>query len=75
VSCKGEGTWAAFGAAIVERLSVPKCWEEVPTAALSAPAARPPNCLFKHRMLAMHGLDVMPDWRVALAEYLSEAKP
>jgi dTDP-4-dehydrorhamnose reductase len=72
VSCKGEATWAAFARYVAERLGVAPRWEEVPTAALRAPAARPPNCLFRHRMLGLRGLDIMPEWRVALDEYLAE---
>jgi dTDP-4-dehydrorhamnose reductase len=72
VSCKGATTWAELAARMAARLGVPRCWEEVPTAALQSPAARPPNCLFRHRMLALRGVDVMPDWTVALDEYLAE---
>jgi dTDP-4-dehydrorhamnose reductase len=72
VSCKGAGTWAEFARVVADRLRVAPTWQEVPTAQLAAPAARPPNCLFKHRMLALRGLDVMPDWRDALGEYLEE---
>jgi dTDP-4-dehydrorhamnose reductase len=74
VSCKGAATWAEFARHVAERLGVAPNWEEVPTAALAAPAARPPNCLFDHRALAVAGLDVMPDWRAALDEYLKEAR-
>jgi dTDP-4-dehydrorhamnose reductase len=72
VSCGGETTWAGFARVLAERLSAPMRWEEVPTAQLAAPAARPPNCLFRRRMLQLRGLDVMPDWRAALDEYLVE---
>jgi len=74
VSCKGAATWAEFARHVAERLDVAPNWEEVPTAALAAPAARPPNCLFAHLALAERGLDVMPDWRAALDEYLKEAR-
>jgi dTDP-4-dehydrorhamnose reductase len=72
VSCKGAATWAEFARHIADRLQRPRAWEEVATATLAAPAARPPNCLFQHRMLALRGLDVLPDWRAALDEYLAE---
>jgi dTDP-4-dehydrorhamnose reductase len=72
VSCHGETTWAGFARALAQRLGVEPSWSEVPTAALAAPAPRPPNCLFRHRMLALRGIDVMPDWRLALDEYLAE---
>jgi dTDP-4-dehydrorhamnose reductase len=72
VSCKGSTTWAGFATRLAERMGVAPCWEEVEVDALSAPAARPANCLFDHRMLALRGLDLMPDWTVALDAYLDE---
>lgn len=72
VSCRGETTWAGFARALAERLSVTPRWQEVPSSALGAPAARPPNCLFRHRLLELHGIDRMPDWTQALDEYLAE---
>jgi dTDP-4-dehydrorhamnose reductase len=72
VSCKGEATWASFTRRLAEHLGAQPNWREVPTAELQAPAARPPNCLFRHRMLELRGLDVMPDWRAAQDEYLAE---
>ncbi len=74
VSCKGAATWAEFAAHVAGKLGVPRCWQEVPTAALAAPAARPPNCLFRHRMLELRGVDVMPDWFLAADEYLGEGR-
>jgi dTDP-4-dehydrorhamnose reductase len=73
-SCHGEATWAVFARRLCERLGIAASFEEVPTDALKAPAARPRSCLFEHRMLAMRGLDVMPIWQVALDEYLEEEK-
>jgi dTDP-4-dehydrorhamnose reductase len=74
VSCKGAATWAEFARQVAQKLGVDRCWEEVPTSSLKAPAARPPNCLFRHRMLALRGVDVMPDWQTALDEYLEEQR-
>ncbi len=72
VSSKGAATWAEFARFVADRLKVAPNWQEVTTAQLAAAAARPANCLFRHRMLALRGLDVMPDWRDALGEYLEE---
>jgi dTDP-4-dehydrorhamnose reductase len=72
VSCKGEATWAAFTARLAERLGQPQRWQVVRSDELAAPAKRPPNCLFRHRMLGLHGLDCMPDWEAAQDEYLAE---
>ncbi len=74
VSCKGETTWAGFAARLAERLGVSPRWQVVRSAELEAPAARPPNCVFRHRMLQLRGLDVMPEWQAAQDEYLAEEK-
>ncbi len=73
VSCAGETTWAGFARVLAERLGLPQSWAEIPTRELQATAARPPNCVFQHRMLALHGFGPMPTWQVALDEYLAEA--
>lgn len=70
VSCAGETNWAGFARFVAERLGVKPNWTEVPSRELGTPAARPPNCLFERRMLALRGLDVMPDWRDACDQYL-----
>jgi dTDP-4-dehydrorhamnose reductase len=72
VSCKGETTWAGFTERLAQKLGVEKRWQVVRSDELQAPAARPPNCLFRHRLLALRGLDVMPDWESAQDEYLKE---
>jgi dTDP-4-dehydrorhamnose reductase len=72
VSCKGEATWAAFTARLAERLGVAPRWKVVRSDELGAPARRPPNCLFRHRMLELRGLDCMPSWEQAQDDYLAE---
>jgi dTDP-4-dehydrorhamnose reductase len=72
VSCKGETTWAGFAARLANRLGQPTRWRVVGSDALAAPARRPPNCLFRHRMLALRSIDCMPEWEAAQDEYLSE---
>jgi dTDP-4-dehydrorhamnose reductase len=72
VSCKGETTWAGFTERLAARLAQPARWTVVGTAELKAPAARPPNCLFQQRMLALRGLDLMPTWEAAQDSYLEE---
>jgi len=75
VSCKGEATWADFTARLAEKLGLPRTWEVVSSDALAAPARRPPNCLFQHRMLGLRGLDILPTWEQAQDHYLqAEAK-
>lgn len=72
VSCKGEATWASFAERLALKLGAAKRWRVVRTDELGAAAARPVNCLFRHRMLALHGLDRMPTWQDAQDEYLAE---
>ena len=72
VSCKGETTWAGFSARLAEKLGVAPAWQVVRSDELGAPARRPPNCLFRHRMLELRGLDRMPSWQAAQDEYLAE---
>jgi len=72
VSCKGETTWAGFTERLAERLQQPPRWQVVRSDELAAPARRPPNCLFRHRMLGLRGLDRMPTWQAAQDEYLAE---
>jgi len=74
VSCGGETTWAGFTHALCERLAVPATFVEVDSAALSTPAARPPNCVFAHWMLKVKGLPSLPSWQDALDEYVDELK-
>jgi dTDP-4-dehydrorhamnose reductase len=72
VSSSGETNWAEVARFLAAELGVARCWEEVDTAALAAPAARPENCLFRHRALEQYGVDVMPDWKSGLREFLVE---
>jgi dTDP-4-dehydrorhamnose reductase len=72
VSCKGETTWAGFAERLARRLGVEPRWQVVRSDELAAPARRPPNCLFEHRMLALRGLDRLPTWEEAQDQYLAE---
>jgi dTDP-4-dehydrorhamnose reductase len=74
VSCGGDTTWAGFARRVAERLGVTPAWQEVTTAALAAPARRPPNCLFNPRLLRLRGLHAMPEWSAAQDEYLAECE-
>jgi dTDP-4-dehydrorhamnose reductase len=72
LSCSGETTWAGFTRRLIECLRLAASFSEVPTAALAAPAARPPNCLFEHRMLRLHGLYSMPSWQEAQDAFVAD---
>ena len=73
-TCQGATTWHGCAVRMAERLGVAATWAAVPSAALGLAAARPANCELAGRRLAMCGLPLLPDWRTALDEYLSEAE-
>ncbi len=70
LSCTGATTWAGFTERLVERLGIDARFERVPTAALTAPAARPPSCLFAHAALRRSGRFVLPSWEAAQDDFL-----
>ena len=72
VSCSGQATWAGFARRMIGKLGVKKTFDEVPSAALEAPAARPPNCLFAHHELQRVGLWQMPSWQDAQDAFLAD---
>lgn len=72
VSCKGKTTWADFTARLAQKLGVTRNWDVVGSDDLGAPARRPPNCLFRHRMLELRDLDQLPTWEAAQDAYLEE---
>lgn len=74
VSCDGAATWAEVARHLVARLGVEPNFREVRTAEIAAAAARPKMSLFERRLLKLHGLDVMPDWKSALDQYFDETK-
>lgn len=72
VSCKGRTTWADFTARLAQKIGAARNWDVVRSDELGAPARRPPNCLFRHRMLELRGLDQLPTWEAAQDAYLEE---
>ena len=74
LSCEGVATWAEFTRRLVGAMSLSIEFEEVPSSALPAPAARPPNCLFSHRVLRERGLYCMPTWQVAQDGFLADLR-
>jgi dTDP-4-dehydrorhamnose reductase len=74
VSCSGATTWAGYTRRLAEQLGLTADFTEVSTAQLAAPAARPPNCLFEHRMLKLRGHFLMPSWEAAQDAYLGEIR-
>ena len=74
LSCGGETTWAGFARELCRLCDITPDFKEVLSDELKMPAARPPNCLFTARMLAAHGLPSLPEWPIALAQYVREVK-
>lgn len=72
VTCRGRTTWAELGKAIAKHYGIAPAFQEVRSADFQGrAAARPKNFLLESTKLGP--LDVMPDWSVALAEYLAES--
>lgn len=73
VTCRGRTTWAEVGKAIARHYGIEPAFQEVRSADFQRAAARPKNFLLESTKLGPLGLDVMPDWSKALAEYLAES--
>lgn len=74
VSSSGAATWADFTRRLRDRMGLTLAFEEVPSDALSAPAARPPNCLFDHRVLRAKDLYAMPTWEDGQDQFLADLR-
>ena len=69
----GDTTWAEFARELARLAGYsPALVEGAPSASLPTPAPRPRYALLENRALAAHGIDLMPHWRDALTDYLSE---
>ena len=73
MSCEGETTWCEFARAILERVGSTTSVTPVPNDFYPTPFKRPENTYLINAALQARGLDEMPPWDEALAEYL-EAK-
>jgi len=71
LSCTGATTWAGYTRRLAARLDLSVSFEEVPSASLQAPAGRPPNCLFDHRVLRERGLLSLPSWELGQDAYVA----
>lgn len=69
-TCQGDCTWFEFAAEIFRLAGVNPEVGPQSTAESGAAARRPTYSVLENRRLAELGLDVLPDWREALAEYL-----
>jgi dTDP-4-dehydrorhamnose reductase len=70
-TCQGECTWHDFAAEIFRRAGLHPPLERQSSAQLGAKARRPAYSVLENANLRRLGLDVLPDWRDGLADYLA----
>jgi dTDP-4-dehydrorhamnose reductase len=70
-TCQGECSWHDFAAEIFRQAGLDPPLEPQTTAQAGRAARRPPYSVLENRGLQRVGIDVMPGWREALANYLS----
>ncbi|MCI7644018.1 MAG: dTDP-4-dehydrorhamnose reductase [Lentisphaeria bacterium] len=72
LTCEGEATWYEFTREIFRQLNINQKVIPCATAEYPRPAPRPANSRLAKQRLREAGLPAMPDWRTALAEFLSD---
>ncbi len=72
LSNTGATTWAGYTRRLASKLGIAASFEEVPSAELPMPAARPPNCLFSHRVLREAGLMQLGSWEEGQDAFLRD---
>ena len=72
LTCEGEASWYDFAREIFRLGGIGREIVPCTTAEFPRPAPRPANSRLEKRMLRWCGLPPMPDWRAALAEFMSE---
>ena len=70
LTCEGEATWCEFAREIFRLTGRSQRVTPCTTAEFPRPAPRPANSRLEKRMLRWCGLDPMPDWHDALAEFI-----
>ncbi len=71
LTCEGEASWAEFAAEIFRLRGVSQEIQPCTTAEFPRPAPRPANSRLEKMMLRISGLPPMPNWKDALAEFLT----
>jgi dTDP-4-dehydrorhamnose reductase len=71
-TCQGSCSWHKFAAAILEEAGWAAKLTPIARDSLSSPVKRPRYSVLDNVHLKDQGLDIMPPWREALCEYLSE---
>ena len=72
MTCQGETTWHGFAKAIFEAKGMTVDLSPCATADYPTPAKRPAYSVLDGTHRARLGTDLMPDWRVALAEVMND---
>ncbi len=70
MTCEGEATWAEFAEEIFRIAERKQAIQPCTTDEFPRPAPRPKNSRLDKMMLRISGLPPMPEWRVALAEFI-----
>jgi dTDP-4-dehydrorhamnose reductase len=70
MSCQGETTWYEFARTILEQIGSTTRVTQVPNDFYPTTFRRPENTYLINAALEARGLDDMPQWKEALAEYL-----
>ncbi len=71
-TCQGGCSWYEFAKAIFEETGKQPTLKAVKRDCLQSPVKRPRFSVLENRRLQAQGLDIMPTWRDALREYLSD---
>lgn len=72
MTCEGDASWADFAQEIFRLAGKNQVVQPCSTEAFPRPAARPKNSRLDKMMLRISNLPPMPDWRMALAEFMKE---
>ncbi len=67
----GSCSWFEFAQELLKLAGVKAALEPIPAREWKSPTRRPANSVLENRALAALGIDVMPDWRNALARYVA----
>ena len=71
LTCEGEATWAEFAEEIFRLAGKNQKVQPCTTEEFPRPAPRPKNSRLDKMGLRLAGLPPMPDWKVALAEFMA----
>lgn len=73
-TCQGQCSWYEFAKAIFEETRTRVTLREATSKDFPSPVKRPSYSVLDNAHLRSQGLDVMPEWRTALAEYLNDCR-